>query len=109
MSTEVVHQADRNRYAIFLDGAEVGEATYTPKGGRWVFDHTFVNPAHQGKNLAAILVREAFADIREHQHVLVEPTCSYVVRYMEKHPDTHDLLAIPIEDAIAFCKLPPRN
>jgi hypothetical protein len=32
-----------------------------------------------------------------------------VVRYMEKHPETQDLLAIPIEDAIAFCKLPPRN
>lgn len=109
MSTEVIHQADRNRYAIFLDGEEVGEATYIPKSDRWVFDHTFVNPAHQGKNLAAILIREAFADIRENQHVLVEPTCSYVVRYMEKRPETHDLLAIPIEDAIAFCKLPPRN
>ena len=109
MSTEVIHQADRNRYAIYLEGEEVGEATYTPKDGVWVFDHTFVNPAHQGKNLAAILVREAFEDIRANQQVLVEPTCSYVVRYMEKRPETHDLLAIPIEDAIAFCKLPPRN
>ena len=109
MSTEVIHQADRNRYVIFLEGEEVGEATYTPKGEVWVFDHTFVNPAHQGKNLAAILVREAFEDIRANQHVLVEPTCSYVVRYMEKRPETHDLLAIPIEDAVAACKLPPRN
>lgn len=109
MSTEVIHQAARNRYAIFLDGEEVGEATYTPKGDRWVFDHTFVNPVHQGKNLAAILIREAFADIRENQNVLVEPTCSYVVRYMEKRPETHDLLAISIEDAVASCKLPPRN
>lgn len=109
MSTEVIHQAARNRYAIFLEGEEVGEATYTPKGDRWVFDHTFVNPVHQGKNLAAILIREAFADIRENQHVLVEPTCSYVVRYMEKRPETHDLLAISIEDAVASCKLPPKN
>lgn len=109
MSTEVIHQADQNRYVLFLDGEEVGEATYTPSGDRWVFDHTFVNPVHQGKNLAAILVREAFEDIRTNQHVLVEPTCSYVVRYMEKRPETHDLLAIPIEDAIAFCKLPPRG
>ena len=92
-----------------LDGAEVGEASYTPKGDRWVFDHTVVDPAHQGKNLAAILVREAFVDVREKQHVKIEPTCSYVVRYMEKHPETHDLLAIPIEDAVAACKLPPRG
>lgn len=109
MSTEVIHQPERNRYAILLDGAEVGEASYTPKADRWVFDHTVVDPAHQGKNLAAILVREAFVDVRENQHVKIEPTCSYVVRYMEKHPDTHDLLAIPIEDAVAACKLPPRN
>lgn len=109
MSTEVIHQAAQNRYAIFLEGEEVGEATYTPKGDRWVFDHTFVNPVHQGKNLAAILIREAFAEIRENQHVLVEPTCSYVVRYMERRPETHDLLAISIEDAVASCKLPPRN
>lgn len=109
MSTEVVHQADKNRYVIFLEGEEVGEASYTPREDRWVFDHTAVNPAHQGKNLAAIMVREALIDVRENQHVKVEPTCSYVVRYMEKHPETHDLLAIPIEDAVAACKLPPRN
>jgi predicted GNAT family acetyltransferase len=109
MSTEVIHQPTRNRYAIMLDGKEVGEASYTPKGDRWVFDHTVVDPAHQGKNLAAILVREAFVDVRENQHVKIEPTCSYVVRYMEKHPETHDLLAIPIEDAVAACKLPPRG
>ena len=108
MNPEVIHQPDQNRYAIFLDGEEVGEASYTKKDDRWIFDHTFVNPAHQGKNLAAILIREAFVDIRENQHVLVEPTCSYVVRYMEKRPETHDLLALPIEDAVAACKLPPR-
>ena len=109
MSTEVVHQADKNRYVIFLEGEEVGEASYTPQADRWVFDHTTVNPAHQGKNLAAIMVREALNDVRENQQVKIEPTCSYVVRYMEKHPETHDLLAIPIEDAVAACKLPPRN
>ena len=109
MSTEVLHQPDKNRYVIFLDGEEVGEACYTEREDRWVFDHTFVNPVHQGKNLAAILVRDAFVDVRENQHVKVEPTCSYVVRYMEKHPDTHDLLALPIEEAVAACKLPPRG
>jgi len=109
MSTEVKHEADHNRYVVYLEGEEVGEATYSVKPDRWVFDHTFVNPAHQGKNLAAILVREAFNDVRENQHVKVEPTCSYVVRYMEKHPETHDLLALPIEEAVAACKMPPRG
>lgn len=109
MNPEVLHLAEQNRYAIYLDGVEVGEASYTKRPDRWVFDHTSVNPIHQGKNLAAILVREAFNDIRDNQHILVEPTCSYVVRYMEKHPDTHDLLALPIVEAVAACKMPPRN
>ena len=109
MNPEVIHQPEQSRYAIFLDGEEVGEASYTKKDDRWVFDHTFVNPAHQGKNLAAILVREAFVDVRENQHVLVEPTCSYVVRYMEKHPETQDLLKDPIEVAIAACEIRPKH
>jgi hypothetical protein len=68
--------------------------------------HTEVDPAQQGKNLAAILMREALDDVRAAGKAKVVPVCSYVVRYMEKHVDTQDLLLNPIEDAVAACKLP---
>ena len=71
--------------------------------------HTEVDPQHQGKNLAAILLRESLADIRETDTHKVVPVCSYTVKYMEKHPDTHDLLKGSIEDAIASCRWPGAN
>ncbi len=58
----------------------------------------------KGKNLAAILLRESLADIRSRGKEKVVPVCSYTVRYMEKHPETQDLLLNPIEDAIADCR-----
>ncbi|MFM1993204.1 MAG: hypothetical protein RL600_1032, partial [Actinomycetota bacterium] len=51
----------------------------------------------------------ALNDIREQGADKVVPVCSYTVRYMEKHPETHDLLLNPIEEAVAFCELPKKD
>ena len=71
--------------------------------------HTEVDPKHQGKNLAAIVLRESLADIRKTGSHKVVPVCSYTVRYMEKHPETHALLKGSIEDAVASCRWPGAN
>jgi hypothetical protein len=36
----------------------------------------------------------------------VVPVCSYVVTYINRHPETHDLLKTPIEESVAACRLP---
>ena len=102
----VVHEPNTHRYAIFIENEEVGHLEYSQMLNEIHFTHTFVNPAHQGKNLAAILTKFALDDVRSEGKHKVVPVCSYTVRYMEKHPDTQDLLLNPIEDAIAMCKLP---
>ncbi|MFM1951162.1 MAG: hypothetical protein RL418_849 [Actinomycetota bacterium] len=79
---------------------------YSFRPGEIHLVHTEVDPAHQGKNLAAILLRESLAIIRHEAMGKVVPVCSYTVKYMEKHPDTQDLLLNPIEDAIAQCRWP---
>ena len=109
----VVHNAADYRFEIFIGEERVGLADYERRlaadGGTVLnFVHTEVDPAHQGKNLAAILTREALADVRAQGKNKVVPVCSYTVRYMEKHPDTQDLLLNPIEDAVAMCKIPAR-
>jgi uncharacterized protein len=109
MSANVVHDLENNRYEIFLDQERVGLMDYVLSGDEIRLTHTEVDPAHQGKNLAAILLRESLADIRNRANHKVVPICSYTVRYMEKHPDTHDLLKGSIEEAVASCRWPGAN
>jgi hypothetical protein len=104
MSTNVVHDIEKHRYEIFLDQERVGLMDYELKPGEIHLVHTEVLPAHQGNNLAAILLRESLADIRQRGKEKVVPVCSYTVRYMELHPETQDLLLNPIEEAIAACR-----
>lgn len=120
-ATSVVHNQQAHRYEIFLAGAPMGEAQnvagqrigfadyeLVPGSpfGEIHFVHTEVDRAHQGKNYAAILTREALADVRAKANLKVVPVCSYTVLYMAKHPETQDLLLRPIEEAIAACRLP---
>ena len=109
MSTQVVHDSDNHRFEIFLDSSRVGLMDYVITDDEIRLVHTEVNPEHQGKNLAAILVRESLQDIRDTGDKKVVPVCSYVVKYMEKHPETHDLLKGTIEEAVASCRWPGAN
>lgn len=106
MEPNVTHNTDLRRYEIWLGDEKVGHADYSVRPGEIHFVHTEVDPAHQGKNLAAILMRESLRDVRENGKAKVVPVCSYVVRYMERHPETQDLLLNPIEDAVAACRIP---
>ena len=109
MSTQVVKDSDNDRYEIFLDSSRIGLMDYVVKDDEIHLVHTEVNLEHQGKNLAAILVRESLQEIRDGGDKTVVPVCSYVVRYMEKHPETHDLLKGSIEEAVASCRWPGAN
>lgn len=106
MSPKVVHNPANNRFEIYLDEERVGLMDYEQVDSEIRLTHTEVDPAHQGKNLAAILLRESLDTIRAEDMGKVVPICSYTVKYMEKHPETQDLLLNPIEEAIAACKWP---
>ena len=101
-----MHDTENHRFEIYLGDERVGLMDYSLRPGEIHLVHTEVDPAHQGKNLAAILLRESLASIREQKIGKVVPVCSYTVKYMEKHPETQDLLLNPIEDAIAQCRWP---
>ncbi len=106
MNPTVIHNQELHRYEIWLDGSKIGHADYSQQPGQIHFVHTEVQPSMQGKNYAAQLMREAIADVRATGKAKIVPVCSYVVRYMEKHPETQDLLLNPIEEAAAACRLP---
>ena len=97
MDPRVIHNEKEHRYEIWLDDVRVGLADYSLMPGERHFVHTEVSPEHQGKNYAAILMREAFLDIRQNSNDKVFPVCSYVVSYMKKHPETNDLIKENVE------------
>jgi uncharacterized protein len=106
MEPKVVHNEAAHRYEIWLAEEMVGLADYSQMPGELHFVHTEVKPEHQRKNYAAILMRDALADVRLSGKNKVVPVCSYVVMYMKRHPETHDLLNGSIEDAVAACRWP---
>ena len=112
MSAEIIetpvvkHNTAEHRYEIWLGDDMAGELDYSLMLGEIHFVHTGVNPAHQGKNLAAILTREALADVRAQGKNKVVPVCSYTVMYMQRHPESQDLVAGNLDEAVAACRVP---
>ncbi len=82
---DVTHDANRHCFQI---SQPEGEAVleYVPTGSRQVtFTHTFVPPALRGRGLAEALVKAGLAWARQ-ESLAVGASCSYVERYLERHP-----------------------
>lgn len=89
MSTHVIHHQTEHRFEITIDG-HTGVAEYVDQGDVWAMNHTFVPDALRGQGVAAQLVEAAFAAARA-AGVKINPLCSYVDVYMQRHPDSADL------------------
>lgn len=72
------------RYEISRDGDVAGSAAFTMRDGVHVFDHTVVAPSYRGQGLAGDLVEAAIADVVAKGGTFAA-TCSYVVRWLERH------------------------
>jgi predicted GNAT family acetyltransferase len=88
---QVVHQQDRQRFEIALPDGALAIADYRLEGGTIVFPHTVVPRAHEGKGVGSALARASLEWARA-QGLRVVPACSFYRTYMQRHPDTHDLL-----------------
>ena len=79
------------RYEARYDGDLAGFIDYVVKRGRIALIHTEVLPAHQGQRVAEQLVRFALDDARR-RGLRVIATCPYVRAYVDRHPETHDIV-----------------
>lgn len=89
---EVVRNDDEHRYEIVVDGAVAGHTEIQPGDGALVMPHTVVDDAYSGQGLGGKLVGGALDDIRSRGEKIV-PECSYVRKFIEKHPEYGDLVA----------------
>ena len=70
----------------------IGRLTWKARGTVREADHTLVPKAIGGLGVAARLVEALVADARE-LGFTIDPTCSYVAAWFERHPAEADLLA----------------
>ncbi len=87
---QVIDNADAGAFELIVDGHRAF-ADYVLQGNVMILPHTVVPPEIGGRGIAARLVAAALDSARA-RGLRVEPKCSYVAAYMERHPETHDLL-----------------
>jgi predicted GNAT family acetyltransferase len=88
---EVVPQPEQNRYALMVDGSEVGYTEYEERGERRVFLHTVVDPSQEGKGYGSTLIKGALQQVRD-AGLRAVAVCPFVVRYVEKHHEFDDIV-----------------
>ncbi len=87
----VEHHPKRHRFAAHFPEGD-GELIYKPIAPHTLdLVHTGVDPALRGRGIAKALAREAFAYARR-EHLKVVPTCPFIQRWLQGHPEEHDLV-----------------
>jgi predicted GNAT family acetyltransferase len=79
-----------NRFELDV-GESVAFANYRRAGDRVIITHTETPPALRGRGIASELVKGALELIRA-DGLKVVAGCSFVVEYLEQHPDDADLV-----------------
>ena len=92
MTNTVVHNTDKQRYEIHVDGILAGITEAHEDGEVVTFPHTKVFEQFEGQGLGSELVAGALDDVRVRGKKIVAQ-CPYVARFVEKHQDYADLIA----------------
>ncbi len=79
------------RYEARVEGDLAGFIAYKARGDRIALVHTEVLPTHRGRGIAEQLVQHALHDARR-RRLRVIASCPYVRAYVERHPETHDIV-----------------
>ena len=83
MDVDVVHRPEQSRFEAEVDG-QVAFLSYERSGGTAVLTHTIVPPDLEGQGIAGHLAQTAVGWARG-EGLQVEPQCSYVRGWLEKH------------------------
>jgi predicted GNAT family acetyltransferase len=88
---DFVHEANRI-YVNDESGEMIAEVTFPDRdGGTVEIDHTFVSDKLRGGGVASRLMEHAYDEIKRRGGRAV-PTCSYAVKWFDRHEDKRDIL-----------------
>ncbi|UMG93477.1 GNAT family N-acetyltransferase [Nocardioides sp. TF02-7] len=92
-TTTVTRNDERRRFEIRTDdGRLAGFAEYRERDGAMELTHTVVRDEFEGQGVGGRLARGALDQIRA-EGLRVVPSCPFVKRWIDKHPDYADLVA----------------
>jgi predicted GNAT family acetyltransferase len=87
----VQHDTQHHRFLVELPEGK-GELVYEPLGPQVLdLQHTSVDGTLRGRGVGEALVEAAMKYIRSNGYKFV-PTCTYVQRWLTKHPEQQDLV-----------------
>jgi uncharacterized protein len=87
---DITHDTAAARFETIVEGQRC-VCQYRVFGKTMMLTHTGVPQALRGRGIAALLVQAALDHARARQ-LKVRPDCSYAEAYMQRHPETLDLL-----------------
>lgn len=91
MSLAIQHDRAAHRFEVSVDGAHC-VLEYELADGVMTITHTGVPTQVGGRGIASALMAAAMAAARA-EHWKVVPACSYAAAWVQRHPDSRDLLA----------------
>ena len=92
MGIEIRHDEEQQRFVAEVDGAEAVVQYRQPDEHTLDLYRTYTPDALRGRGIAGRIVEAAL----EHAQAVglrVVPTCPYVARFIEKHPEYQELVA----------------
>ena len=89
---------DESRYEARLgdDPTLAALIDYRLGSGWMALVHTEVREGFEGRGLGSRLVRAVMEDLRERE-IPVVPRCPFVIGWLQRHPEQHDILFRPLE------------
>jgi predicted GNAT family acetyltransferase len=92
MARELLHDTERHRYVLRIDGALVSAADYVLRENTISFTHTFTDPKQRSQGLANEVVTFAVDDVEQNTTYRIVPMCWYVGQWFDERPERSGLL-----------------
>lgn len=94
METTHIITENSGVFNVLENNEVIGELTYSlpqDRPGILVANHTLINSSYRGKGIGEVLIKKMIELVEEKQYK-IKPTCSFVVKYFERHPELSYLL-----------------
>lgn len=89
----VEHRPDAQRYEAVLEGEVAGHISYELEDGVIDLQHTIVDDKFGGRGVGGTLVSGTVDQIRAQGGLKVIPTCPFIAKWFDRHPEYAELRA----------------